>query len=214
MEPLHRTPHRLAPVLSLAAGLVLGAGIGLPTAHWVAGYLTRTPALAAPSGSAAQTSPTAQPPPSTASSPAPATPVPTPTGSPTACAPLATGQQPLDPLHTPPSGYTTDAALDWIGCGAERLPPASGFTVGGPWLAALSYTCPTGTAAASTGATLTVSQTGALPGSSPEVIAEGRADSDDVTGGGPAGSAIDPGTYRLSVTGPTACLWHLAVYRG
>ena len=213
MDPLRRLTHRLAPVLSLTAGLILGAGIGLPTAHWVAGYLTRTPEVA-PSGSAAQTSPTAQPQPSTASSPAPATPVPTPTPSQTACAPLATGQQPLDPLHTPPAGYTTDAALDWIGCGAERLPPGSGFTVGVPWLVALSYTCPTGTAAASTGATLTVSQTGALPGSSPEVIAEGRADSDDVTGGGPAGSAIGPGTYRLSVTGPDACLWHLAVYRG
>ena len=213
MDPLRRLTHRLAPVLSLTAGLILGAGIGLPTAHWVAGYLTRTPEVA-PSGSAAQTSPTAQPQPSTASSPAPATPVPTPTLSQTACAPLATGQQPLDPLHTPPAGYTTDAALDWIGCGAERLPPGSGFTVGVPWLVALSYTCPTGTAAASTGATLTVSQAAAPPGSSPEVIAQGRADSADVTGGGTAGSALGPGTYRLSVAGPTACLWHLAVYRG
>jgi hypothetical protein len=46
------------------------------------------------------------------------------------------------------------------------------------------------------------------------VIAEGWTDSADVTGGGPAGSAIGPGSYRLNVTGPTTCLWHLAVYRG
>jgi hypothetical protein len=47
MDPLRRLTHRLAPVLSLTAGLILGAGIGLPTAHWVAGYLTGTPAAAA-----------------------------------------------------------------------------------------------------------------------------------------------------------------------
>ena len=213
MDPLRRLTHRLAPVLSLTAGLILGAGIGLPTAHWVAGYLTGTPAAAAASGSFAQPSPTARPQPSSGSSPAPATPVPTPTLAETACAPLAAGQQSLDPLHPPPSGYTTDAALDWIGCGAEILPQAGGFTVGGTWLVALSYTCPGGTAAASIGATLTVSQAAAPPGSTPEVIAQGRADSADVTGGGTAGSALGPGTYRLSVAGPTACLWHLAVYR-
>ena len=213
MERLQRTTRRLAPVISLTAGLILGAGIGLPTAHWVAGFLTRNPPVTAASGSAAQPSPTAQPQPSSASSP-PATPVATPTPSVMACAPLAAGQQPLDPLHAPPSGYTMVVALDWLGCGAELLPPAGGFTVGDAWLVALSYSCPAGTAAATTGVTLTVTQTSAQPGSGPEVIAEGRADSADITGGEPAGSAVGPGTYRLSVSGPTACLWHLAVYRG
>ena len=213
MAPLRQTAHRLVPILCLAAGFILGSGIGLPTAHWVAGFLTPAPGAAVPSSPAAQPSPTARPQPSSAVSPAPATPVPTATVSPTACAPLAIGQQSLAPLHSPPSGYTTLVALDWIGCGAELLPSAGAFTVGGPWLVALSYTCPTGTAAASTGATLTVSEAGALPGSSPEVIAEGRTDSADLTGAGPAGSAIGPGSYRLSVTGPTTCLWHLAVYR-
>ena len=194
MAPLRRTAHRLAPVLCLTAGVILGAGIGLPTAHWVAGFLIPTIATAPPSSSSA--------------------PVPTPTLSATPCAPLATGQQPLDPLHPPPSGYTAVTTLDWIGCGGELLPPAGALAVGGPWLVALSYTCPTGTAAASTGATLTVSEAGALSGSSPEVIAEGRTDSADVTGGGPTGSAIGPGSYRLNVTGPTTCLWHLEVYRG
>jgi hypothetical protein len=214
MDPLRRTTHRLAPVLSLIAGLILGAGIGLPTAHWVAGLLTPASAGTGSSGSAAQPSPTAQLQPSTAPTSAPATLVAPPTPSQTACAPLLTGQQPLDPLHPPPSGYTTDATLDWIGCGAEALPPTTVFTVGGSWLASLSYTCPPGTAAASSGATLTVSATSVLPGSSPAVIAEGRADSADVTGGGPAGAVIGPGTYRLNVEGPPACLWHLAVYRG
>ena len=215
MAPLRRTAHRLAPVLCLTAGVILGAGIGLPTAHWVAGFLIPTIATAPPSSSsAALPSPTARPQPSSASSPAPATPVPTATLSATPCVPLATGQQPLDPLHPPPSGYTAVTTLDWIGCGGELLPPAGAFAVGSPWLVALSYTCPTGTAAASTGATLTVSEAGALPGPSPEVIAEGWTDSADVTGGGPAGSAIGPGSYRLNVTGPTTCLWHLAVYRG
>jgi hypothetical protein len=214
MAPLRQTARRLAPVLCLTAGLILGAGIGLPTAHWVAGFLTPTPTVAVPSTSAGLPSPTARPQPSSASSPAPATPIPTATLSATPCAPLATGQQPLDPLHPPPSGYTAVTTLDWIGCGGELLPPAGAFAVGGPWLVALSYTCPAGTAAASTGATLTVSEAGVLPGSSPEVIAEGRTDSADVTGGGPAGSAIGPGSYRLNVTGPTTCLWHLAVYRG
>src|ERR1039458_8871924 len=76
MDPLRRLTHLLAPVLSLTAGLILGAGIGLPTAHWVAGYLIRTPAAAAASGSVAQPSPTARPQPSSGSSPAPATPAP------------------------------------------------------------------------------------------------------------------------------------------
>jgi len=130
-----------------------------------------------------------------------------------ACAPLAAGQEPLASLHSPSSGYTMLAALDWLGCGGELLPSTGALTVDVPWLVAISYTCPTGTAAASTGAALTVSEAGALPGSSPEVIAEGRTDSADLTGAGPAGSAIGPGSYRLSVTGPTTCLWHLAVYR-
>jgi hypothetical protein len=193
--------------------LILGAGIGLPTAHWVAGFLTRTPGVAATSGSASQPSPAAQPRPSSTPSPGPATPIPTSTASEMACAPLAAGQSPLDALHPPPSGYTMDAALDWLGCGGELLPTAGAFTVGDPWLVALSYSCPVGTAAASTGATLTVSQASDLPGSGPEVIVDGRADSADVTEGGPAGSAMGPGTYRLSVAGPAACLWHLAVYR-
>jgi len=213
MAPLRQTVHRLAPILCLAAGLLLGSGIGLPTAHWVAGILTPAPGAAVPSSPAAQASPAARPQPSSAASPAPATPVPTATASPTACAPLAIGQQPLAPLHSPPSGYTALAALDWIGCGAAHLPSAGAVTLGGPWLVALSYTCPTGTAAASTGAPLTVSEAGALTGSGPQVIAEGRTDSADLTGGGPAGSAISPGSYHLSVEGPSTCLWHLAVYR-
>ena len=115
MAPLRRTAHRLAPVLGLTAGLILGAGIGLPTAHWVAGFLIPTTATAPPSSSsAALPSPTARPQPSSASSPALATPVPTATLSATPCAPLATGQQPLDPLHPPPSGYTAVTTLDWI----------------------------------------------------------------------------------------------------
>src|ERR1017187_6442597 len=150
MPPLHRTAPRLAPVLSLTAGLILGAGIGLPTAHWVAGFLTRVPAVGGPPGSAVQPSSTASPRPSITSSQA-------------ACSPLATGQQPLDPLRQPPSGYTADTALDWVGCGAATLPATVGFTVAGPWLVALSYTCPTGTAPASGGTTtLTVSETSSL----------------------------------------------------
>ncbi|MGD1052840.1 MAG: hypothetical protein ABR950_03330 [Candidatus Dormibacteria bacterium] len=211
MRSLHRTTRRLAPVLSLSAGLVLGAGIGLPTAHWVAGFLTRTPAIVGSSGYQGQPSATAEPRPSSTATPvAVATPGSTPTLSPAACSPLATGQQPLDSLRPPASGYTADSALDWIGCGTESLPATTGFTVGGVWVAALSYTCPAGTAAASTGATLTVSATSALAGSGATVILQGRTDSSDVT----AGSAIGPGTYRLSVAGPLACLWHLAVYRG
>src|ERR1035441_11015375 len=93
MPPLHRTAHRLVPVLSLTAGLILGAGIGIPTAHWVAGFLTRVPAVGGPPGSAVQPSSTALPLPSITSSPAPATAVPTPTPSQAACSPLATGQQ-------------------------------------------------------------------------------------------------------------------------
>ena len=213
MAPLRQTAHRLAPILCLAAGFILGSGIGLPTAHWVASFITPTPTAAVHPSSAAQPSPTAPPQPSSAPSPAPDTPIPTATLSPVACAPLATGQAPLDPLHSPSSGYTKLATLDWLGCGGELLPPAGAFTVDVPWLVAISYTCPTGTAAASTGAALTVSEAGALPGSSPEVIAEGRTDSADLTGAGPAGSAIGPGSYRLSVTGPTTCIWHLAVYR-
>lgn len=213
MAPLRRTAQRLAPVIFLTVGLILGAGIGFPTAHWVAGFLTPPPTAAVPSSSAAQPSPTARPQPSSAASPAPGTPIPTATLSPTACAPLAAGQEPLASLHSPSSGYTMLAALDWLGCGGELLPSTGALTVDVPWLVAISYTCPTGTAAASTGAALTVSEAGALPGSSPEVIAEGRTDSADLTGAGPAGSAIGPGSYRLSVTGPTTCLWHLAVYR-
>jgi hypothetical protein len=167
MAPLRRTAQRLLPVISLTAGLILGAGIGFPTAHWVAGFLTPAPPAAVPSSSAAQPSPTARPQPSSAVSPAPDTPIPTATLSPTACAPLAAGQDPLDPLHSPSSGYTMLAALDWLGCGGELLPSAGAFTVGGPWLVAISYTCPTGTAAASTGATLTISETGPTAPTSP-----------------------------------------------
>jgi hypothetical protein len=215
MPPLHRTAHRLVPVLSLTAGLILGAGIGIPTAHWVAGFLTRVPAVGGPPGSAVQPSSTALPLPSITSSPAPATAVPTPTPSQAACSPLATGQQPLDPLRQPPSGYTADTALDWVGCGAATLPATDGFTVAGPWLVALSYTCPTGTAPASGGTTtLTVSETSSLADVGPQAIVAGRSDSADVTDGGPDGSALGAGAYHLNVVGPLACIWHLAVYRG
>lgn len=214
MNPLHRTTHRLAPVLSLTAGVILGAGIGLPTAHWVAGFITQAPLGAGPSGSAVQPSPTARPQPSSTASEAPATAVPTAIPSQLACSPLAAGQQPLDPLRPPPTGYRADAALDWVGCGATTLPATDGFTAAGQWLVALSYTCPTGTAAASSGTAVTVSETSTLVDLGPEAIAVGRGDSGDVTDGGPDGSALGAGTYHLSVVGPPACIWHLAVYRG
>ncbi|MGA2282968.1 MAG: hypothetical protein ABSH07_04700 [Candidatus Dormibacteria bacterium] len=219
MSRVRRGAPRLAALISLGAGLILGTGIGLPTAHWVAGFLTltRAPALAAASPAAGGSSPAGrtQPAgsPTPVSSPAP-TPSLTPTASPPTCSPLANGEQPLDPLRAPPSGYSADAALDWVGCGGATVPAGSPFTVSGAWTLAVSYTCPSGTAAQSTGPTLTVDETAAPADSGTSTIAAPRGDAADLLEGGLVSLALGAGSYRLNVVTPSACLWHLAVYRG
>jgi hypothetical protein len=128
--------------------------------------------------------------------------------------PLAAGQQPLDPLRPPPSGYAADPALEWVGCGAGTVPASSPFSLSDPWLVAVSYTCPGGTAVQGSGLTLTVSETGGSAGSASEPVVESRGDGADVTDGALGGTSLVPGTYRLSVATASACLWHLEVYRG
>jgi hypothetical protein len=218
MHPVRRAHSPLAAVLALAVGLLLGAGIGLPTAHWVAGFLLAHPGVAAASpggpGHPSTSAPSELPSTPAASSPGTPAASPPPTAPPPTCSPLASGQQPLDPLRPPPSGYAADATLDWVGCGVETLPAAAPFTVGGSWLVAVSYSCPTGVTAAATGSTLTVSESGGLAGSAAEAIAESRGDDGDVIQGGLDGTTLGPGTYRLTVAAAPACLWHLAVYRG
>ncbi|MGO8686289.1 MAG: hypothetical protein ACLQT7_03765 [Candidatus Dormibacteria bacterium] len=216
MTPIRPGSSPAAAVLALAAGLVLGSGIGLPTAHWVAGFLTPSlPVTATPSGSTAGPSPSASQPSSAPTTATPTSPAPSSaaTPSPPGCSPLVSGQQPLVPLRSPPSGYKADPALDWIGCGPGTVPAADSLILTGSWLVAVAYTCPGGTAAGGSGSTLTVSEAGAA-GSGSEVIIESRADSAVVTGGDLGGSPLTPGAYRLSVSVARVCLWHLAVYRG
>jgi hypothetical protein len=216
MSPVRRGASRLAALLSLGAGLVLGVGIGLPSAHWVSGVLIHPP-LASSSPSAGSSSPPARPQssgtllPSSSATPTSSS---TATPSPPTCSPLAHGQQSLDPLQPPPSGYTADASLDWVGCGDTTVPAVSPFTVSGPWLVAVSYTCPSGTAAETTGPTLIVSQAGVSAGSSPEAVAEAQGDDANAIYDGLSGSSLGPGSFRLEVAAAPACLWHLAVYRG
>jgi hypothetical protein len=203
-------------LLALGAGLLLGTGIGLPTAHWVAGFLVH-PAAATTSAAGGQPSPPAQSrPSSTPAAPSSGTPSPspTPTAPPPTCPPLASGQQPLDALRPPPSGYAAASGLDWLGCGDATIPATAPFTVGAPWLVVASYSCPAGTAAQSTGSTLTVSESGGVAGAAAEALVASRGDAADVIGEGAGGSPLGTGSYRLSVVTASACLWHLAVYRG
>jgi hypothetical protein len=215
MNLLRGGASRLVAYLSLGAGLVLGAGIGLPTAHWVSEVLIRAPVLAptspgpASAGGSPRSSGTAAP---ISAAPSPSS---TPSASLLACPALASGQQPLGPLHPAPSGFAADAALDWVGCGAQTLPAMGAFTVAGTWLLAVAYTCPGGTAAAASGPTVTVSDLQATASAAaPAAIASHRGDSASAVDGGPGGAALAPGSYRLSVAAPPACLWHLAIYRG
>jgi len=206
----------VAALVPLAAGLVLGTGMGLPIAHWVAGVLAHPAPLAAPPGAGAQASPAARPGPS--SSPAPAgagvpTPSATPIASPPTCSPLASGQQPLAPLRSPPLGYGAVAALDWVGCGTEAVPSGSAFTIGASWLVAVSYTCPTGTAAKAGESVLSVSESSPPFSSISVIVIQNRADSADLIGGA-GGVGLEPGSYWLTLVTSPACLWHLAVYRG
>jgi len=215
MKQLRGGASRLVAYLSLGAGLVLGAGIGLPTAHWVSEVLIRTPILAPTSPGPA--SPSGSPRSSGTATPIAVTPAPSSTPSPSllACPALASGQQPLGPLRPAPSGFAADTTLDWVGCGAQTLPATSAFTVAGTWLVAVAYTCPGGTAAASSGPTVAVSDlVAATPEATPEAIASHRGDSGSAIDAGPGGAALAPGSYRLSVLAPPTCLWHLAVYRG
>lgn len=216
MDALGRRTRRVAALVPLVAGLVLGTGMGLPIAHWVAGVLAHPAPLAAPSGSGAPTSPAAQPGPSSTPLPSRAalsTPSATPAPSPPTCSPLASGQQPLEPLRSPPLGYGAVAALDWVGCGSEAVPAGSVFTVGASWLVAVSYTCPSGIATQAVEPTLSVSESSPPFTSGSEVVIENRADSADVIGGA-GGLGLQPGSYRLTLVTSPACLWHLAVYRG
>jgi len=204
---------RLVAYLSLGAGLVLGAGIGLPTAHWVSGVLIRTPPP--PSISPVAASPSGNPRSPRAATPAVVTPSPssTPSPSPIACPALAAGQQPLGPLPPAPSGFSADAALDWVGCGTQTLPATGAFTVDGNWLVALAFTCPAGTAAASPGPTLAVSALVELAsGATSEAIGSHPGDAGSALDAGP-GEALAPGSYRLSVLTSPTCIWHLAVDR-
>ena len=214
MKQLRGGASRLVAYLSLGAGLVLGAGIGLPTAHWVSG-LFRTPILAPTSPVLA--SPSGRPRSSGTATPVAVIPSTSATPFPSllACPALASGQQPLGPLRPAPSGFAVDATLDWVGCGAQTLPATGAFTVAGSWLVAVAYTCPGGTAAASSGPTVAVSDlVAATPEATPEAIASHRGDSGSAIDAGPGGAALAPGSYRLSVLAPPTCLWHLAVYRG
>ncbi|MGP8160215.1 MAG: hypothetical protein ACLQGJ_03180 [Candidatus Dormibacteria bacterium] len=217
MSRVRRGAPRLAAVVSLGAGLILGTGIGLPTAHWVAGFLTGHLALATASPAAGGSSPAGrtQPAgtPTPVSSPAP-TPSLTPTASPPTCSPLANGEQPLDPLRAPPSGYSADAALDWVGCGSATVPAGSPFTVSGAWTLAVSYTCPAGTSAQSTGPTLAVDETAASADAGTSTIAAPRGDAADLLEGGLGSVTLGAGSYRLNVVTSATCLWHVAVYRG
>jgi hypothetical protein len=206
---------RLVAYLSLGAGLVLGAGIGLPTAHWVSALLIPSPNLGAASPRPA--APSGSPRSSGTATPIAVTPLAsaTPTPSLLACPPLAGGQQPLGPLRPAPSGFAAEAALDWVGCGAGTLPATGAFTVTGTWLVAVAYTCPTGTSATGSGPTLAVSDlVVAAPAATPEAIGSDRGDSGSAIDAGPGGAALAAGSYRLSVLAPSTCLWHLAVYRG
>ena len=122
MKQLRGGASRLVAYLSLGAGLVLGAGIGLPTAHWVSEVLIRTPILAPTSPGPA--SPSGSPRSSGTATPIAATPSPssTPSASLLACPALASGQQPLGPLRPAPSGFAADAALDWVGLRCSDAP--------------------------------------------------------------------------------------------
>lgn len=214
MKPLRSGASRLVAYLSLGAGLVLGAGIGLPTAHWVSEVLI-TPVIAPSSPGPA--SPSVSPRPSGTATPIAATPSPGSTPSPAllACPPLASGQQPLGALRPAPAGFAADPTLDWVGCGALTLPLGGAFTVPASWLVALAYTCPGGTAAASPGPTVAVSDlVAAAPAATPEAIATRRGDSGSAIDAGAGGAPFAPGSHRLSVLAPPTCLWHLAVYRG
>ena len=215
MKHLRGGASWLVAFLSLGAGLVLGAGIGLPTAHWVSEVLIRAPVLAPPSAGPASAS--GGPRSSGTATPIPATPSPSANPSPSllACPALASGQQPLSSLRLVPSGFAADPTLDWVGCGVQTLPATAAFTVTGTWLVAVAYTCPGGTAAASSGPTVVVGDLGAAaPAASPEAIASHRGDSGSTIDAGPGGMALAPGSYRLNVLAPSTCLWHLAVYRG
>jgi hypothetical protein len=215
MKLLRSGASRVVAYLSLGAGLVLGAGIGLPTAHWVSEVLIGPHALAPTSPGPA--APTGSPRSSGIAPPITATPSPSSTPSPSllACSPLASGQQALGALRPAPSGFAADPTLDWVACGALTLPVSGAFTVPGTWLIAVAYTCPGGTAAASSGPTVAVSDLlAAAPAATPEAIATQRGDSGSAIDAGPGGAPLAPGSYRLSVLAPSTCLWHLAVYRG
>jgi hypothetical protein len=80
-------------------------------------------------------------------------------------------------------------------------------------MVAISYTCPTGTAAQSTRPTLEVSDS-AVPIGGPGMVAAARGDDADLLGGGAGGVGLGAGSYWLDVTTAPTCLWHLAVYRG
>jgi hypothetical protein len=196
-------------------GLVFGALLGLPIARSVVALVAHpsSAGLSAAQAPGPQATPAASPTPRPSAS---ASLSPAASGSaataPT-CSPLAAGQPPLTALEVPPVSYRADPTLSWVGCGDSSLPSASAsFTLAGPWLLAISYSCPAGTTAASTDPTLAVLEPLEPPGSGQVSLASERADSADLIAGGLGGTGFAAGAHRLVVEAPAACLWHLAVY--
>jgi hypothetical protein len=128
------------------------------------------------------------------------------------CPALAADQPPLEELEAPPDGYRADADLGWLGCGTAMLPSGGAAVhLDQPWLLAISYTCPPGTAGLSPGTTLTVMETGPTP-SPPVSLGSESGEAGRTIEEGPGGAAFPAGPAQLEVRAPAACLWHVALY--
>jgi len=204
---------RLAAAVAFPTGLLIGAAIGLPVAHLLVDLVIHPPATGSPGTG------TGPPPVSTpvaALTPTPssqATPSPTPQATSPPCPALSPGQHSLDALEPAPTSYRAAAGLDWMGCGDATLPSSTAtFTMSSGWLIAVSYSCPTGTAATGSATVITVTDLAAEEGVSLVALAEGGTDFGDVISPGLGGAGLDNGPQQLQIMALAPCLWHVAVY--